>query len=139
MCRSSVPKQLCFHSSPFDTNKAVYGETLQLGKRHMLRNNTITQSNFWPAIVILLDFNLFYWKRDSERQEKNITKNSSGIKFLVFKYCLSEERICQKRGCGLAWEAPLGTSEIRRNSLLSLWKKLSTIVFKSTHLAIGRP
>lgn len=46
-----------------------------------LRNNTITQSNFWPlhwpSTLILLHFNIFFWKRDPVSEEKNITKSTS--------------------------------------------------------------
>lgn len=37
-----------------------------------LRNNTVTQSNFWLSTLILSNFNFFFWKIDSRREEKII-------------------------------------------------------------------
>lgn len=82
-----------------------------------LRNNTITQSNFWPlhwpSTLILLHFNIFFWKRDSVREEKILQKVllTQWLKRIAFRCLLGAEHATLQCRHGLPRRAFLGSSE----------------------------
>lgn len=98
-----------------------------------LRNNTITQSNFWPrhwpSTLILLHFNIFFWKRDSVREEKNITKGTSDTMTKANRLQMTPRyRTCYPpRRHGLPRKAFLDSSETRVTFPLPQQRNYQTI------------
>ena len=70
-----------------------------------LRNNIITQSNFWLSTLILSNFNFFFWKIDSLREEKNCKKILlvQQLQLLGFRYLLGGKRIHHQKGMHMSW------------------------------------
>lgn len=102
---SSMQQQLCFLllfadpplalKRPLCTKKfCSWAEETSI----WLSNNTITQSNFWLSKLILLNFNFFFWKRDSLREKNYKNISVQWLQPIGFRYLLGGEHIHHQMG-----------------------------------------